>query len=212
MTKEHQLKLTEEIIETAYKLLTHKLAFGGLVAQNERAFQQEFGRILKTLGQLYEFKPTDKFQLEFESYISISESGIKSKSGRARVDLMLKYQGEESTTSAVIELKFFKKANLRAPQNRYDTFKDISYLEAYKKNDIDICYLILATDDPHYYNQAQYSEATADFDFRDGKNYKAGTILKYNTAQPYGEDLSLHQDYAFSWDNINNLFFLKLKV
>jgi len=28
MLKENQIKLTEEIIETGYKLLTHKLAFG----------------------------------------------------------------------------------------------------------------------------------------------------------------------------------------
>ncbi len=79
--------MTEEIIETAYRLLIHKLAFGGLTAKNEAAFQLEFGYILKTLGQLYEFRIVDKFYLEFETYINLTEQSIKSKTDRARVDL-----------------------------------------------------------------------------------------------------------------------------
>ena len=69
MNKETQIKLSEEIIETAFRLLTNKLAFGGLTAKNEASFQLEFGYILKTLGQLYEFRLEDKFHLEFETYI-----------------------------------------------------------------------------------------------------------------------------------------------
>src|SRR5690554_3382819 len=106
MLKDDQIKLTEEIIETAYKLLTNKLAFGGLTAKNEAAFQLEFGHILKTLGQLYEFRLADKFHLEFETYISLTKNSIKSKSDRARVDILLKYQDDNSTTKAAIELKF----------------------------------------------------------------------------------------------------------
>jgi hypothetical protein len=86
MDKENQLKLTEEIIETAYHLLIRKLANGGLTARNENAFQLEFGHILKTLGQLYEFRLADKFHLEFETYIILTEQSIKSKSDRARVN------------------------------------------------------------------------------------------------------------------------------
>jgi hypothetical protein len=212
MQKENQIKLTEEIIETAYKLLTHKLAFGGLTARNESSFQLEFGHILKTLGQLYEFRLADKFHLEFETYISLNELSIKSKSDRARVDLLIKYKDDNNTTKAAIELKFFKKENHREPNNRYDVFKDISNLELYKSHDIDICYLILATDHPHYYNQKAYSEDTADFDFRNHKEYKAKTVLQYKTNKPYGPDISLNQNYSFAWDNINDLYFLKLKV
>ena len=61
MPKDDQIKLTEEIILTAFRLLTNKLGQGGLLASNEAAFQLEFGHILKTLGQLYEFRLTDKF-------------------------------------------------------------------------------------------------------------------------------------------------------
>lgn len=212
MQKENQIKLTEEIIETAYKLLTHKLAFGGLTARNESSFQLEFGHILKTLGQLYEFRLADKFHLEFETYISLTETSVKSKSDRARVDLLLKYKDDNNTTKAAIELKFFKKENHREPNNRYDVFKDISNLELYRKHEIDICYFILATDHSHYYNQDRYSPDTADFDFRNGKEYKANTVLQYKTDKPYGQDISLNHDYKFDWNKIEDLYFLKLKV
>ena len=212
MDKDDQIKLTEEIIETAYRLLINKLAYGGLTAKNEAAFQLEFGYILKTLGQLYEFRLVDKFQLEFETYIILTEHSIKSKSDRARVDILIKYQDEHSATKTAIELKFFKKENHREPNNRYDVFKDISNLEMYKQHGIDLCYFILATDHQHYVSQDVYSEETGDFDFRNNKIYKAGTILQYKTEKPYDSDVCLHQDYEFKWNNVNELYFLKLKV
>lgn len=212
MQKENQIKLTEEIVETAYKLLTNKLAYGGLTARNESAFQLEFGHILKTLGQLYEFRLADKFHLDFETYIALNGTSIKSKSDRARVDLLLKYQDNDSSTTAAIELKFFKKENHREPNNRYDVFKDISNLEMYKNQGIDLCYFILATDHQHYCFQDKYSRDTADFDFRHNSIYKAGTTLKYKTQKPYGDDVSLNQDYCFKWDEIKDLYFLKVKV
>jgi hypothetical protein len=212
MIKEDQIKLTEEIIETAYRLLIHKLAFGGLTAKNEAAFQLEFGYILKTLGQLYEFRLVDKFNLEFETYINLTEQSIKSKTDRARVDLLIKYQDEHSTTKAAIELKFFKKENHREPNNRYDVFKDISNLEIYKQHGIDLCYFILATDHLHYVNQERYSADTGDFDFRNNRIYKAGTMLQYKTKNPYDSDISLRQDYEFKWDNVDDLYYLKLNV
>lgn len=212
MLKENQIRLTEEIIETGYKLLTHKLAYGGLTARNENAFQLEFGHILKTLGQLYEFRLVDKFHLEFETYVSLNGTSIKSKSERARVDLLIKYQDNHSETKAAIELKYFKKENHREPNNRYDVFKDISNLEMYKEHDIDLCYFILATDHAHYCFQESYSTDTADFDFRHDRQYKAGKVLQYKTAKPFGPDVTLKHDYTFKWDKINDLNFLKLKV
>lgn len=212
MLKDNQVKLTEEIIETAYKLLTHKLAFGGLTARNESAFQLEFGHILKTLGQLYEFRLVDKFHLEFETYIVLNENSIKSRTDRARVDLLIKYQDNDSLTKAAIELKFFKKENHREPNNRYDVFKDLSNLELYKSHGIDLCYFILATDHSHYSHQDKYSVDTADFDFRHDSEYKPGKILQYKTAKPFGPDITLRQDYRFKWDMINDLYFLKVKV
>lgn len=213
MNKKKQVKLIEQLIENAYSLLIQKLAFGGLTAKNEAAFQLEFGYILKTIGQLYEFRLEDKFHLEFETYLNLKEKSIKSKTEKARIDILIKYQDNTSTTRAAIELKFFKEENHREPNNRYDVFKDLSNLELYKKHDdIDLCYFILATDHKHYVNKEKYSVRTSDFDFRDTKKYIANTILQYKTDKPYGENLSLGFDYEFKWEKINELYFLKLKI
>jgi len=212
MNKEEQVIITTEIIETAYRLLTQKLAHGGLTAKNEASFQLELGYILKTLGQLYEFKQADKFHLELEGYLSLKEQSIKSKSERARVDILLTYRDDMNSTSAAIELKFYKKENQREPNNRYDVFKDIANLELYKSHGIDLCYLILATDHPHYVHKERYSADTSDFDFRHNASYKAGSVLRYKTEKPHGPDLSLSQDYSFQWDHVNGLYFLKLRV
>lgn len=182
------------------------------MARNESAFQLEFGHILKTLGQLYEFRLADKFHLEFETYISLNGTSIKSKSERARVDLLIRYEDDASSTTAAIELKFFKKENHREPNNRYDVYKDISNLELYKSHQIDLCYFILCTDHGHYCYQEDYSVDTSDFDFRHNKIYKAGTVLQYKTPKPFGPDISLKQDYFFKWDTINDLNFLKIKL
>jgi hypothetical protein len=212
MTKDEHIKLTEEIVETAYKLLTQKLAFGGLIAKNEAAFQLEFGYILKNLWQLYEFGWDDKFHLEFETYIPLNEKSIKSGSNQARVDLYLEYKCEGLTTKTVIELKFYKKENGRGTDNRYDAFKDISNLEKYKKHDIDLCYFILATNDPHYVDKDAYSPKTGDFDFRDGVKYEANTILEYKPKKKNRPNIELTKDYKFKWDKVNTYSFLKLKV
>ena len=213
MEKEKQIKLTQEIVETSYRLLINKLAHGGLSANNEAAFQLELGFILKTIGQLYEFRLVDKFQLEFETYIDLSETSIKSNTTRARVDILLKYRDNETSTAAAIELKFFKKANHREPNNRYDAFKDISNLELYKnQGSIDLCYFIVSTDHLHYVNQESYSSDTADFDIRNGRDYIAGTVLEYRTENPYGPNITLKQNYSFNWQTIGSWHYLKLKV
>jgi hypothetical protein len=212
MLKDDQIKLTEEIVLTAFRLLTNKLGQGGLVASNEAAFQLEFGHILKTLGQLYEFRLTDKFYVEFENSYKLNTESVKSKSKNARVDIFLKYQTDEQLTTAAIELKFFKKKNHREPNNRYDVFKDIHNLELYKQHGTDLCYFFVATDHDHYVNQSEYSADTGDFDFRNGKSYKANKVLQYKTAKPHGPDLKLSQDYIFQWDSFKEWHYLKLKI
>lgn len=212
MEKQEQLTLLTEIIESGYRLLTRKLAHVGLTARNESAFQLEYGHILKMLGQLYEFRLVDKFHLEFETWIPLTEKSLKSKSARARVDLLVKYKDDDSEVKAAIELKFFKRENHREPNNRYDVFQDIANLELYKRHGIDLCYFILATDHAHYYNQESYSPDTGDFDFRHQSTYVAGKPIQYKTPTPYGQDMSLQNTYTFLWNHIQDLYFLKLKV
>ena len=73
-----------------------------------------------------------------ENYVKLKSTSVKSKSKNARVDILMTFGTENEYATGAIELKFFKKKNHREPNNRYDIFKDISNLEAYKENGIDI--------------------------------------------------------------------------
>jgi hypothetical protein len=211
MKDDFKNRLTE-IIETSFRLLEMKIANGGIISKNEASFQLELGYILKVVGQLYEFKPSEKFHLELESYIDLEKKSIKSNSKKARVDIYLEFGNDEQKSKGAIELKFLKKKNHREPNNRYDIFKDISNLEAYKENGIEICYFYISTDHAHYVNQKNYSPDTADFDFRSGSNYSAGRKLEYKTTKPYGPPIILKGNYQFEWSNQKELYFMKLEI
>ena len=203
----------KEIIEMSFRTLEMKLANGGIISKNEASFQLELGYILKVFGQLYEFHPKEKFNLEMESYIKLKSTSIKSNGKNTRVDILLTFGTENEFATEAIELKFFKKKNHREPNNRYDIFKDISNLEAYKENGIDLNYLFLSTDHSHYVNQSEYSVNTKDFDIRKGSKYKSGQVLKYRTAKPYGPLITLKGNYEFDWSEpTNNIYFSKIEI
>lgn len=211
--KENFKNRLNEIIETSFRLLEMKIANGGIISKNEASFQLELGYILKVVGQLYEFQPNEKFHLELENYINLKTTSIKSKSKKARVDIYLEFGNENQKINSAIEVKFLKRKNHREPNNRYDIFKDISNLEAYKENGIDLCYFYISTDHSHYVNQEKYSIDTADFNFRHGTEYKNGKRLNYNTEKPYGDPIELNGNYKFEWtEPSDNIYFMKLKI
>lgn len=210
----------EEIIDRSYSILINQIAGKAIQIDNEASFQLQLAYILKTLGELYKYSSNDLFTIELENTFSINEPFAKSKTKKARVDIILSLGDYSNFATAAIELKFLKAANHREPNNRYDVYLDLHNLEVYKKENLfDITYFILGTDHSHYVNKSKYSEQTSDFDFRHGTKYTSKTKLKYATAKPYGKDLSLDNDYTFNWDFIRkqfnddeeDLYFLKIK-
>ena len=207
--------ILDELIQQSFKIFSNKLANGGIIAENEFTFQFELGIIMKTLGDLYEFKFEDRFRIEFETKILLDRVSSKSKTRNTRPDLLIRYQLDGKMYQAAIELKYFRKKNHREPNNRYDVFNDISNLELYKKNKIDICYFLLITDHQHYVDKETYSKDTSDFDFRHGTKYRANTILSYRTPNKpfkYEADIKLSQDYDFYWKTLGDFYFLEVKV
>ena len=85
-----------EIIDISYKILIQKIGNGTINAWNEASLQLEFGSILKTVGNLYEFSTDDKFHMEFESGKLLNAITNKSKSKKARIDIYmeLRFQHE----------------------------------------------------------------------------------------------------------------------
>lgn len=211
--KQNSVGVLEQIIKQGFNLFCLKYAKGGIVTKNEYAFQFELGIMLKQLGQLYEFNPEDKFEIRFESNIDLHDSSHKSKTKKARIDIYINYkQHNFRDVEAAVELKFLKKENTNEPQSRYNVFTDISNLESYKRKGIEVCYLLLVTDNEHYVSQEKYSKNTCDFDFREDKSYIANTPLSYRTKKSTKNDITLSKDYHFKWHEYGGLYFLMIKI
>lgn len=212
MTHEERVK---QIVELAYGRLCGKITGQRIRVNNEASLQLQLSSILKTLGELYEESSAERFNIELEKSVTITgEEFAKSGTEKAKIDIWFSLDDAKSGDShaCAIELKYFKRVNHREPNNRYDVFKDLQNLERYG-DFVNVGYLLIATDHPHYINQEAYSPDTRDFDFRHGKNYRAGTELAYRTKNPYGPPICLRNDYEFAWQTVEaGLSFLFVKV
>lgn len=203
MTHEQRIK---QIVAVAYERLCGKITGQRLQVANEASLQLQFASILKTLGELYEESPTERFNIELEKNATLSGGTFaKSGTGKAKIDIWISL--EDATNgeryACAIELKYFKRANHREPNNRYDVFKDLQNLERYG-DFVDAGFLLVATDHPHYINQEEYSSDTEDFDFRHGAKYAAGTEMVYRTENPHGAPITLGNDYTFEWRTVES--------
>jgi len=204
-----------QIVEVAYDRLCGKVTGQRIKVANEASLQLQFASILKTLGELYEESQNELFSIELEKNVTL-EGGefVKSGTEKAKIDIWFSLEdiSSQEKHSCAIELKYFKKANHREPNNRYDVFKDLHNLERYG-NFVDTGFLLVATDHSHYINKAEYSDDTKDFDFREGASYQAGTELVYRTPNPYGPPIKLRNSYGFQWQAVESgLSFLFVRV
>jgi hypothetical protein len=198
MSHEERIK---QIVEIAYDRLCGKITGHRIEVSNEASLQLQLASILKTLGELYEETPDERFKIELEKNVTLNGGTfLKSKTEKAKIDIWFSLENVKSGEkhSCAIELKYFKKANHREPNNRYDVFKDLHNLECYG-GFVNAGFLLVATDHPHYINQEDFSQDTKDFDFREGRSYSANTELAYRTQNPYGPPITLKNSYDFAW-------------
>jgi hypothetical protein len=208
-------KRINEIVKLAYDRLCGKINRQRIQVANEASLQLQLASILKTLGELYEESPSERFNIELEKNVKLTRGSFaKSGTEDAKIDIWFSLEDTESEEchACAIELKYFKRANHREPNNRYDVFKDLENLERYG-DFVDVGYLLVATDHPHYIDQESYSSDTEDFDFRNGKIYRSGKELVYRTEKPYGPPIALLNDYTFRWQTVEaGLSFLLVAV
>ena len=205
----------KQIISLAFKSLYEKINGGLIVVDNEASLQLQLSSILKTVGELFVYQRNEIFSIELEKPVTLSKGSFeKSKSSKAKIDIYISIENIKSKEkhNCAVELKFFKKANHREPNNRYDVFKDIHNLESYGEF-TEYGVLLVATDHEHYISQESYSKDTCDFDFRHGSKYEAGKKLEYKTLKPYGNPILLKGSYEFKWKNpIKGISFMLLEV
>ena len=181
-----------DIVEQSVTALFRQIAGGRIKCESEATLQLHLGRIIATVADLEIVGERETLSIELEKPLR----GGDGKRGRIDVWFQLT-DTEGSHWRCSIELKFFKRVNQREPNNRYDVFKDIFRLE--RSGDVtDVGFMLVATDHPHYISQRNYSKATSGFDFRNGAEYRAGTLLTYATGR-YGSPITLARDYSFTW-------------
>lgn len=78
----------QEIVETSYRLLCNKIVGGLVDVDNEASMQMQLGVIMKTLGQLYEFSPEDRFSITLERVVKSDDIQTWKSKGKARIDIV----------------------------------------------------------------------------------------------------------------------------
>lgn len=204
------------VIDKAYLLLRQKIAGGEIKVHNEASMQLQFGSILKSIGQLYEFSPTDHFCIELESPEDISPTA-KSPNG-ARCDIKLSFfEGRQSTAKAkaFIELKYFRHSNDTTEtitSNRFSVFMDLENLERYQDEMRDanspkpICYEIVFAENSTYCSPKK--EVNNNLNIGEGESNNPSNIIEYRSKK-----VNLKNKYVFHWDKCaDNQYWLKINI
>ena len=215
MNREEQVKTLDGIIKKGIELFKIKL-FEKVVSPKpevpleKKSLYSELADILTSIGKIYEYSSEYHFEVMMYDNLSINEKVRTTFKNEVRVDFAIVYTMGDSGVTAVLDFKFFRKEHGQESVNRYTAYRNLYYLEKYRELGVDLCYLLLLTDDPHYVNEKAYSKEAEDFDMRNGHIYKGGTVLKFKREQPWGPDFSLKQDYRFDWKKLDDYYVTNL--
>lgn len=204
------------VIDQAYLLLRQKISGKEIKVHNEASMQLQFGSLLKSIGQLYEFSPNDHFCIELESPEEISPTAKSPQ--KARCDIKLSFfEGRQSTAKAkaFIELKYFKhddNTTETITSNRFSVFMDLENLERYQdeKRDVNstkpICYEIVFAENSTYCSPKK--EINNNLNIGEGESNNPGKLIKYRS-----KEVNLKNKYVFHWNkSADNQFWLKIKI
>lgn len=149
----------KSIVRTSYDLLCRKIVGGVIDVDNEASLQMQLGVIMKTLGQLYEFTPADRFTIVLEHVVKNDRLQTWKSKGKARIDIMLTLTNGKESCNAAIELKYFPKADGETiTDNRFFMLADIENLETYIcTGEVNLGYFMLYTTNKNYMSDARSS-------------------------------------------------------
>lgn len=193
----------KDIVSIAYDILGNKIANGSVIVHNEASLQLQFGMILKTLGQLYEYAPTDFLAVMLETPQSVTT--CKSANGNARCDIeIILSDGNGNQCTAYIELKYLKNSSTAAiTDERFSVWTDIENVENYIGSSQNIGFVIVYTD-----NVNHTIAKNTKFCIGNNANIPAGT-------HPYTKNrlVNIKNNYTSNWDTYNlNHYLLKIEI
>lgn len=190
----------------AVPILFDQIEGGRVPVQSEASLQLHLGRIIMAVGDLEMVHPRETFSIELEK-------PLVGASARGRIDVWFRLTTQDDREwRCAMELKFLKKVSQAEPVNRHKVMLDIARLETC--GDVaEVGYMLVATDHPHYVDWLDYSQDTADFDFRHGRKYIAGTRMVYRRPGSKNWPITLGNSYEFHWtDATRQLRYLLLEV
>lgn len=191
------------IVRTSYRLLCKKIVGGVVSVDNEASLQLQFGVILKTIGQLYEFSRADHFSIVLERVVEDKRIQTWKSHGRARIDVCIMLTDGTKTKTAAIELKFFPKSEGETiTDNRFAMLMDIENLETYKKvNVANLGYFLLYTTNKNYLTDSRSSVKIGN-----GSPIEKETNSNKRT-------VTIEGSYTLDWDTYSNdNYFLLLQT
>ena len=142
----------KSIVQTSYSILCNKIVGGVIDVDNEASLQLQLGVIMKSLGQMYEFSPHDRFSIVLEHVVKHEKIHTWKSRGKARIDVMLTLTDGNESCNAAIELKYFPKTDGETvTDNRFAMLADIENLETYLRlGECNLGYFMLYTTNNNY--------------------------------------------------------------
>lgn len=146
-----------EIVQTSYRLLCNKIVGGVIDVDNESSLQLQLGVIIKTIGQMFEFTPEDRFSIVLEHVVKDETIQTWKSKGKARIDVKLTLTDGKETCSAVVELKYFPKTEGETvTDNRFFMLADLENIETYLRlGEADLGYFMLYTTNKNYLSDSR---------------------------------------------------------
>ncbi len=183
-----------EIVRISYSLLCNKIVGGLIDVDNEASLQLQLGVIMKTIGQMYEFTPEDRFSIVLEHVVKDEAIQTWKSKGKARIDVMLTLTDGKDTCSAAIEMKYFPKAEGETvTDNRFFMLADIENLETYLRlGEAGLGYFMLYTTNNNYTTDTRSG-------VKIGNDEPISGQIKSNN-----RTVNLTGSYQLHWDTYNN--------
>lgn len=203
LSQQYSLRIAE-ILDTSWRILKSRFVDGRHVISKEAPFQHYFAHIISTIGEAYCSKRSDIFMVDLETKLD----NVKGKS--KYLDITCSFPEEQA--SCAIELKFKTARQGAQDHGRIDAFVDIEALEIACSKGYTFGRFYMITDSPPYIRQSKRGVGTV-FTTYDGA--VTAPQHTFHCPQSKGREnikVYLGESYSFNWEQIDQWYFLELKI
>ncbi len=194
-----------EILDLSWRILKTRFLDGRHQILKEAPFQHYFAHIISTVGEQYCTKRDDIFIVDLETKFN----NIKGK--KKYIDITCAFLKQD--ISCAIELKFKTAQQGAQDHGRIDAFTDIEAIEIVCDDyNYTIGRFYMITDSTAYIKKSTRGVGTI-FTTYDGATVSSNSLLHCpNSKGRENIKVSLRNPYHFDWEEMDNWYFLELKI